>query len=112
MKPVEEMYYEITESDELKKAYARAKKDGRVTEFLKEHGCAATEEEISSFLAKLPDGQLSDDELDNVAGGACGGTMKCLDCGREINKSQARGGLCYECWKKKEDSRFNTITLV
>ena len=72
MKTLQELYAEIVGSDELKKVFSEAAKDGKVTEFLKAQGCEATEEEISVFLKEKADQELSDDELDSVAGGKCG----------------------------------------
>lgn len=42
-----------------------------MTEFLKAQGVDATAEEVTDFL-KSQTGELSDEELDNVAGGGCG----------------------------------------
>ena len=74
MKTLQQLYTEILSSDELKKAYAKAAKDGRMAEFLKENGCEATMEEVEAFLKEKAGAQLSDDELDNVAGGECNKT--------------------------------------
>lgn len=71
MKTLQELYNEIVGSDELKKAYLEAAKGGKVTEFLKARGCEATEEEVKAFLKERSNQQLSDAELDSVAGGAC-----------------------------------------
>ena len=71
MKNLQELYAEIIGSDELKQAFAAAAKEGKVAEFLKAQGCEATAEEIKTFLKEKADQQLSDDELDSVAGGAC-----------------------------------------
>ncbi len=71
MKSLQELYTEIMGSDELKKAFAKAAKSGKVTEFLKAHGCETTEEDIKTFLKEKADQPLSDEELDSVAGGDC-----------------------------------------
>ena len=42
---------------------------GKTPEFLKEKDCEATAEELTVFLKNRSNGELSDDELDNVAGG-------------------------------------------
>ncbi len=59
-----------------KELIARAKETGTVEELLalaKENGAELTEEEAKTYFDQLHQktGELSDDELDNVAGGAC-----------------------------------------
>ena len=71
MKNLQELYTEIMGSDELKKAFVEAGKSGKVMDFLKANGCEATAEDIKAFLKDKADQQLSDAELDSVAGGAC-----------------------------------------
>ena len=68
MKTLQELYNEILASDDLKQAFIEATKLGKVQEFLKAHGCDVTAEDLKSFLAQQT-GELSDDELDNAAGG-------------------------------------------
>lgn len=51
--------------------FLEAAKTGKIVGFLKEHGCEATEEEIKAFLEGKKSTELSDEELDNVAGGSC-----------------------------------------
>ena len=70
MKTLQELYKEITASDELKTAFVEAAKDGKTADFLKEQGCEATAEELAAFL-KGQTGEISDEELDSVAGGKC-----------------------------------------
>lgn len=69
MKTLQELYSEIIASDELKAAFAEAAKDGKAAEFLKAHGCEATAEELAAFLKTRSNGEISDEELDSVAGG-------------------------------------------
>ena len=69
MKTLQELYSEIIASDELKAAFAEAAKSGKALDFLKDHGCEATEEELKAFLSAKNSGEISDEELDNVAGG-------------------------------------------
>ena len=88
MKTLKELYTEIIGSDELKKAYLEAAKGGKIAEFLKVHGCEATAEEIKAFLKERSNQQLSDDELDSVAGGGCNG-----ETGTDIFVSIASIGL-------------------
>lgn len=98
MKTVQELYSEIIASDELKKAFVEAMKASKLGDFLKAHGCEATEEEIQEFIeAKAAEDapiELSDEELMRVAGGTivasdacsmfgdtCGCSNTCiLDC--------------------------------
>jgi predicted ribosomally synthesized peptide with nif11-like leader len=71
MKTLQDLYTEIVASEELKKAFAQAAKDNKVADFLKAQGCDATEDEFKAFLTEKAktDKALSDDELENVAGG-------------------------------------------
>ncbi len=71
MKTLQELYTEIMGSDEMKKSFAEAAKDGKVAEFALAHGCSTTLEEIQVFLREKANEQLSDDELDSAAGGGC-----------------------------------------
>ena len=73
MKTLQELYEEVKASDDLKRALAEAVKSGNVTEFLKAHDCYATFDELKEFVAgkaaqdrKL---ELSEEELENIAGG-------------------------------------------
>ena len=69
MKTLQDLYNEVIANDELKTEFMEAAKDGRPMEFLKAHDCEATEEELSAFLKERESGELSDEELDNAAGG-------------------------------------------
>ena len=71
MKTLQKLYTEILGSDEMKKSFAEAARDGKISEFLKAQGCEATMEEIQAFLKEKAGKQLSDEELDNAAGGTC-----------------------------------------
>ena len=75
MKTIQELYNEVMANEELKEQFIEAAKAGRQEEFLKEHGCEATTEELRTFFeAKAnEDAPLSFDELENAAGGACNG---------------------------------------
>ena len=87
MKTLQELYSEIIASEELKAAFAEAAKSGKTAEFLKAQGVEATAEELAAFLKSRPGGELSDEELDNVAGG-CSETT-----GKEAAMSVATGGI-------------------
>ena len=77
MKTIEQLVEEIKASDALKKdlSAALAKKDKAALEaFLKDNGCDATVEEAKQFLQEkssemLKNGELSEAELEQVAGG-------------------------------------------
>ncbi|MEE5993514.1 MAG: hypothetical protein V3G42_09770 [Oscillospiraceae bacterium] len=73
MKTLQELYNEVIKSDELKKEFLEAGKNGKAEEFIKAHGCDVTLDEIKAFLENLTksDNELSAEELENVAGGAC-----------------------------------------
>ena len=73
MKTLQELYTEITASDDMKKAFAEAAKNNKVAEFAKEHGVETTLDEIRIFLEEKSrtDKELSNDELENAAGGIC-----------------------------------------
>ena len=78
MKTLQDLYKEVMASDELKAAFAQAAKDKKVADFLKANGCDATEEEFKTFLAEKAgsDKALSEEDLENVAGGSFLGLLK------------------------------------
>ncbi len=83
MKTLQELYEEVKASDDLKRALAEAVKSDNVTDFLKAHGCDSTADELKEFVAEKvnrnrPLRELSEDELEKVAGGT--GTMISQDC--------------------------------
>ena len=53
MKTLQELYNEVIASDELKKEFLEAGKNGKAEEFIKVHGCDATLDEIKAFLENL-----------------------------------------------------------
>ena len=73
MKTIQEFYNEVMADNELKTQFIEAAKENRQEEFLKEHDCEATTEEIRAFLEEKSneDAPLSFDELENAAGGEC-----------------------------------------
>ena len=79
MKTLQELYNEVIASDELKKEFLEVGKNGKAEEFIKAHGCDATLDEIKVFLENLTksDKELSTEELENVAGGACNDATGC-----------------------------------
>lgn len=112
MKTLQELYKEIIASGELKAAFTEAAKGGKVTEFLKAQGVDATAEEVTAFL-KSQTGELSDEELDNAAGGGCN-----TSTGYEALYSTITAGLMCTVWalesagsgyvgqKEEEDGRL------
>ena len=68
MKTIEAIINEIKASEELQKTLVEAAKNNTIAEFLKELGCEATAEEFAA-AAKAQSAELSDAELDAVAGG-------------------------------------------
>ncbi len=69
---LQEMYNKVMASDELKSSFAEAAQDkGKLAEWLKANGSDATVEQVSEFLkSKQTSGEVSDEELENVAGGS------------------------------------------
>ena len=70
MKTLEELYNEVLASEELKKEFLSLK-PGEVEGFAAKYGCKASLDEIKAFFEakKSQAGALSDDELDQIAGG-------------------------------------------
>ena len=70
MKTLEELYNEVLASEELKKEFLSLKPE-KVEDFAAKHGCKASLDEIKAFFEakKNQSGALSDDELDQIAGG-------------------------------------------
>ena len=73
MKTVQDLYGEIVASDGLEEDIRRGEKEDKLQDFLKAHGCEATEEEVKEYIetkaAEDTPIELSEDELKNVAGG-------------------------------------------
>ena len=76
MKTLDELYHEVMADDSLKSEYIEAAGNGGAADFLKAHGCEATEQELEEFMKNGgKSGELSDDELDDVAAGRKCGTV-------------------------------------
>lgn len=73
MKTVRELYVEVMANDEQKRAFVEAMKADKLEDFLKAHDCEATEEEVREFIetkaAEDTPLELSEDELERIAGG-------------------------------------------
>lgn len=70
MKTIEELYNEVMASDELKKEFLALKPE-EIEGFAEKHGCKATLDEIKAYISakNSAQGEVSDDELEQVAGG-------------------------------------------
>ena len=79
MKTIQELYNEVMASETLKKELKEASQKGKVEEFMKQHDCNATMDELMSFLegVQSEDEDLSLDELELVAGGTHSESMFC-----------------------------------
>ncbi len=68
---LQDLYNKVMASDELKKSFAEAAQDkGKLAAWLKANGSDATVEQVGEFLkANQGSGEVSDDELESVAGG-------------------------------------------
>ena len=73
MKSLQELYDEVRGDDALKKSFTEAMREGVAEDFLREHGCEVTLEELREFLeGKVRENgplELSADELTGIAGG-------------------------------------------
>ena len=69
MKTIEELYNEISTSEELKKAVSEIKDKAVMADFLKEHGCEASVDEFGKFVKSQSEGEIEDGEAAAVAGG-------------------------------------------
>ncbi len=68
---LQELYNKVMASEELKKSFAEAAQNkGKLEAWLKANGSDATAAQVTEFLkARQKSGEVSDDELENVAGG-------------------------------------------
>ena len=69
MKTIEMIINEIKASEDLQKLLAEAVKNNALSAFLADQGCEATAEEFIAAL-KAPAGEMDDEALDAVSGGA------------------------------------------
>ena len=93
---------------EMMEKAKNAKNAEELLALAKENGVAMSEEEAQMYYAQLNPkcGELDDDELDNVAGGACNGESgapTCPKCGSKLTKvwyadpDLISYNLCYGC---------------
>ena len=71
MKTLDELYAEVMNSEELKNEFLTLKTPEDIVTFAAKHGCTATLDEIKAFFEEKAkaSGELSEDELAQVAGG-------------------------------------------
>jgi len=70
MKTLEALYEEVMQSETLKKEFLEAAKaKDAVKAFLTEHGCDAGLEELQTFMKEKAVINISDEDIDSVAGG-------------------------------------------
>ena len=70
MKSLETLYEEVMKSEILKKEFLEAAKaKDAVKAFLTEHGCDAGLEELQTFMKEKAVINVSDEDIDSVAGG-------------------------------------------
>ena len=72
MKTLQELYTEVMNSDALKTEFLALTTPEQVVAFAEKNGCTATLEEIKAFFEEkaAAAGELSDEKLAMVAGGA------------------------------------------
>lgn len=71
MKSLEELYNEVKENEEMKKAFVTAFKEGKTEEFLKANDCDSSVSDVNAFLNSAKSETASDDDLAKIAGGGC-----------------------------------------
>ena len=111
MKTLDELYREVMEDDALKSAYIEAAGSGRAEDFLKAHGCEVTAAELEEFMKNGgKSGELTDDELDNVAAGKKCGTI--YHNGRPVVTAlnSCDRWRCYLCECSRREKHKNTHT--
>ncbi len=95
------------EQKELFEQAKGAKSAEELVSLAKENGMELTEEEAAAYFAQLnKSGELSDEELDNVAGGGCH-----KKDGRLIVTALTTCDdfVCVKCGRKNTDIHFHTV---
>lgn len=67
MKTIAQLCEELTQNEELKKAFVLAVQNEKTQEFIELNGCDATEEELRKFF--IEKSELSEEELEHATGG-------------------------------------------
>ncbi len=81
MKSFEELYNEIKNNEEMKKAFVSAFREGRTEEFLKAHNCDTSVSDVNAFFNSAKKETASEDDLAKVAGGKCSSFTCGHSCG-------------------------------
>lgn len=68
MKTIEELYKEIAASKELQEELKNASEE-TLEAFLKKHDCHATAKEFVAFARAQSEGEIGDEETENISGG-------------------------------------------
>lgn len=85
---------------ELLKKARMAKNAAEIMDLAKEVGMSLDLEEANGLLRYLhTEGEMSDDELDNVSGGACGMDKKAMEMS-EVSRKNGKNGCCPACGNK------------
>lgn len=80
---------------ELIEKAKQAKSPEELLALAKENGIELTEDEAKAYFERLnQSGELSDEELDNVAGGGC--FTKSTECPK-CHSNRWSGGVCFNC---------------
>ena len=69
LKTVEEFIDEIKGSESLQNEIRSIKNDDELAAFLKKYDCGASVKEYADYITALSEGEIGDDEAENVAGG-------------------------------------------
>ena len=69
MKTAKELYEEISVSEELGGMIAKLGNEEELKSFLKDHDCSASVEEFMKYVLSQNEGEISEDEVEAVAGG-------------------------------------------
>ena len=80
MKTIEQFYNEIIASEELKEKLAAVSSAQKLDEFLKENEVEGTKEEFMEYVVKKAktSGELTDEQLEAVAGGGVWDVVKSI----------------------------------
>ena len=80
MKTIEQFYNEIIASEELKEKLAAVSSEQKLDEFLKENEVEGTKEEFKEYVVEKAktSGELTDEQLEAVAGGGVWDVVKSI----------------------------------
>ena len=68
MKTIEEMYKEISDSEELQKELKEAS-DEMLKVFLEKHGCDADVKDFTEYAKSQEEGEMEDNDVEAIVGG-------------------------------------------